>query len=292
MAGDKVRVACVQYGLAAIDSYAEFDARIARFAAIAASYKADFVLFPEMFTLQLLTVAHRGIPAREAVAALDGYTKRIKASFAEIAARHKLHVVGGSHFARDADGTPRNVCYVAMPDGTLVERAKIHATPSEREAWGIVGGSDVAPIATAFGPVAVTICYDCEFPELTRHLTDAGARLFFVPFCTDDRRAYLRVRHCAAARAIENQSYQALAGNVGILPFVENMDVQYAQSCVLTPSDMHFARDGIAVEAAPNVEAVEIVELDFAQIEAGRAGGSVRNLADRRTDLYRVAWRG
>src|SRR3546814_9242984 len=58
----------------------------------------------------------------------------------------------------------------------------------------------------------------------------------------------MRVRYCAQARAVENQCFVVMSGNVGNLPGVENMDVQYAQSCILTPCDFPFARDGIAAE--------------------------------------------
>jgi predicted amidohydrolase len=286
------RVACVQYGQSALDSYGAFEDRVARFVSIAASYGTDFVVFPEMFTLQLLTIAHRDAPMSQAVAALDTYTARVKATFAELAKRHKLYVVGGSHFLRDEAGTARNVCFTATPDGTLHAQAKIHATPSERDAWGIVGGDAAAPFATDFGPVAATICYDVEFPELQAHLAAGGARIVFVPFCTDDRRGYMRVRLCAQARAIENQCYLALAGNVGVLPHVANMDVQYAESCLLTPCDVPFARDGVAEIAPAGVETFVFADFDLDALDAARKAGTVRNLADRRNDLYRVEWRG
>ncbi|WP_245969973.1 nitrilase-related carbon-nitrogen hydrolase [Thiocapsa rosea] len=72
------------------------------------------------------------------------------------------------------------------------------------------------------------MCYDAEFPEFGRHLVDQGANIVFVPFCTDERQSYLRVRYCAQARAIENQCYVVMSGNVGNLPKVHNMDIQYA----------------------------------------------------------------
>jgi predicted amidohydrolase len=65
----------------------------------------------------------------------------------------------------------------------------------------------------------------------------------------------------------------------------------YAQSAVLTPSDHGFARDGIAAEAEPQAEQMIIADLDMAALDAARASGSVRNLADRRLDLYSVSWR-
>lgn len=114
----------------------------------------------------------------------------------------------------------------------------------------------MSAIDTDCGPIGVLICYDAEFPELGRHLADQGVHIVFVPFCTDERQSYLRVRYCAQARAVENQCYIVMSGNVGNLPNVHNMDIQYAQSCVLTPCNFPFARDGVAADTTPNVEIV------------------------------------
>jgi predicted amidohydrolase len=100
----------------------------------------------------------------------------------------------------------------------------------------------------------------------------------------------MRVRYCSQARAIENQCFVVLSGNVGNLPGVDNMDVQYAQSCILTPCDFPFARDGIAAEASENIETLTIADVNLADLTWARAEGTVRNLADRRFDLYRVDW--
>ena len=83
---------------------------------------------------------------------------------------------------------------------------------------------------------------------------------------------------------------QAMAGNVGNLPKVKNIDVQYAQSCILTPCDFPFAKDGIAAETSPNVETVAIADLRIDSLLEARANGAVRNLKDRRHDLYSVVW--
>jgi predicted amidohydrolase len=158
-------------------------------------------------------------------------------------------------------------------------------------AWDIHGCSKLQVIPTDCGPIAVLICYDSEFPELSRQLIDQGARIIFVPFCTDDRQGYLRVRYCSQARAVENQCYMVLSGNVGLLPGVFNMDIQFSQSCILTPCDFGFARDGIAAEAEPNIEGLIMAELRLDELDRARAAGTVRNLADRRLDLYQVQWK-
>jgi predicted amidohydrolase len=147
-------------------------------------------------------------------------------------------------------------------------------------------------IQTDCGPIGVLICYDAEFPELARHLTDQGAQILFVPFCTDERQSYLRVRYCCQSRAVENQVYVVMAGNCGNLPNVANMDIQYAQSCILTPCDLPFARDGIAADTTPNTEMVAIADLRPETLLAARNSGTVQNLHDRRHDLYQFFWKG
>src|SRR5690606_30416664 len=113
------------------------------------------------------------------------------------------------------------------------------------------------------GKIAILICYDVEFPELARIATAKGASVIFVPFNTEERYGYLRVRHCAQARAMENQIYTAIAGCAGMLPFVENADMHYAQCGVFTPSDFPFARDAVASESMPNIETVVIHDVDL-----------------------------
>ena len=121
-------------------------------------------------------------------------------------------------------------------------------------------------------------------------VADQGALILFVPFCTDEKQGYQRVRYCAQARAVENQMYVVMAGIVGNLPDVENMDIHYAESCILTPCDFPFARDGIAATSAPNTEMILFADLRLENLLVSRSQGTVQNLKDRRFDLYRVAW--
>jgi len=165
-------------------------------------------------------------------------------------------------------------------------------TPDEVSFWGLQGGDDVRVFDTDFGKVGILICYDVEFPELPRLMAQKGLQILFVPFWTDTKTAYLRVRRCAQARAIENECYVVISGSVGNLPKVENMDMQYSQAAVFTPSDFAFPHDAVAAEATPNTEMTLIVDLDFDNLKELRNHGSVRNLRDRRRDLYEVVWKG
>jgi predicted amidohydrolase len=140
------------------------------------------------------------------------------------------------------------------------------------------------------GKIAILICDDIEFPETARVAVGKGAMILFVPFNTDIRSGYMRVRSCAQARCIENGVYAVLAGPVGNLPFVQGADIHYGEACILTPCDVNFARDGVAEEATPNVETMVVHELDMEVLRRNRIVGSVRTWLDRRGDLYAVRY--
>ena len=287
---DIVRVATVQFQMRRITAKEEFTQQIEYFVDVASDYRCDFVVFPELFTLELLSLEQKALSASEAVERLTGYTAWFREFVSELSVSHNINIIGGSHPTRDEHGNLRNVCYVFLRDGSVHAQEKIHPTPNEAYWWNLKGGEKLDVINTDCGPIGVLICYDAEFPELARHLTDQGAMILFVPFCTDEQRGYLRVRYCGHARAIENQCYVVLSGVVGNLPNVENMDIHYAQSCILTPCDFAFARDGVAADTGPNTETIAFADLRLADLRIARASGTVRNLKDRRFDLYRVAW--
>ncbi len=288
---ESVRIACCQFQARAIKDFDEFLQNVEYFVDIAADYRSDFILFPEMFTLQILSFETKDLTPLAAIEALSTYTPRIRDALSAMALKYNINIIGGSHPTRTGDGDIHNVAFICLRDGAVHEQEKIHPTPNERYWWNIQGGDNIGAIQTDCGPIAVLICYDSEFPEIARRVVDEGARILFVPFCTDNRQGYMRVRYCAQARAIENQCFVAMAGNVGNLPKVQNMDIQYAQSCILTPCDFPFARDGIAAEASDNVETLTIGDVSMSDLRWARAEGTVRNLNDRRFDLYEMDWK-
>jgi len=287
---DTVRIASIQYMQRAISSFTEFEKIITYFIDVVADYKADFVLFPELFTLQLLSIENEAVSPEVAVDKLTQYTPKLLELFKRMAIKYNVNIIAGSHPTKVSENLIQNIAYVFLRDGSIHAQPKIHPTPNERYWWNIKGGNRLSVIETDCGPIGVLICYDSEFPELGRHLVNQGANIIFVPFCTDERQSYLRVRYCAQARAVENQCYVVMSGNVGNLPNVQNMDIQYAQSCILTPCDFPFARDGIAADTTPNVETVAIADLRLESLLQARVNGTVLNLKDRRHDLYSIVW--
>ena len=203
---------------------------------------------------------------------------------------YNINIVAGSMPWLDDEGGIKNVSYICRRDGTMESQAKIHITPDEKAYWGLNGGDTLSVFETDIGKVGVLICYDVEFPELSRVLAEQGMKILFVPFWTDTRNAYLRVRRCAQARAIENECYVVITGSVGNLPRVENMDIQYSQAAMFSPSDFSFPHDAIIAEATPNTEMTLVSDLDMDLLKELRFQGSVQNFRDRRLDLYRIDW--
>ena len=288
-AHEPVRVASAQYEMRAVTSFEDFARQVEFFVDVASDAKSDFLCFPELFALQLLSITPSDRPGA-AARALAEHTPRIVELLHDLAIRYHVNIIGGSLFAL-RDERLLNVSYLFRRDGSIAEQLKIHVTPNENRWWGVQGGDRVEVFDTDRGKIAILICYDVEFPELTRVVAEQGALLLFVPFNTHDRHGLVRVQTCARARCIENQIYVVTSGCIGNLPFVENADLHYAQSGVYTPADISFARDGIAAEAQPNLETVVVHDLDLDAIRRARRTGTVRNWHDRRLDLYSVQWK-
>ncbi len=254
-----------------------------------AGYNSDLVLFPELLNAPLLKNFNQENPS-EAMRSLAEYTEEIRQAFVNMALSYNTNIIAGSIPLLKEEAL-YNVSYLCRRDGTWDMQYKLHITPDEAQYWGFQGGDNIKIFDTDIGKIGILICYDVEFPELARYLVDQGMTLLFVPFWTDTKNAYLRVRRCAQARAIENECYVAISGSVGNLPRVENMDIQYSQAAIFTPSDFAFPHDAIAAEATPNTEMTLMVDLDLDLLKELRQQGSVRNLQSRRKELYEVVWK-
>lgn len=253
------------------------------------NYRADFAVLPEFFSAPLMGLKPE-LSSIEAIAFLAEFSEPLRLAISDMAVSYNINVVAGSMPVFEGDKL-YNVAYLCRRDGTFEEQKKIHITPGEKKDWCLEGGNELNVFDTDAGRVAIQICYDIEFPELSRMAAEQGAEIIFVPFWTDTKNGYLRVRHCAQARAIENECYVAIAGSVGNLPRVDNVDIQYAQSAVFTPSDFYFPHDGILTEAVANTEMLLFADVDFEKLKLLHQEGSVTNLRDRRTDVYQLNWK-
>jgi predicted amidohydrolase/GNAT superfamily N-acetyltransferase len=280
----KIRVCAAQYRMNPVSSWDDFVRNVEFYADTAETYHCHFLLYPEYFAAQLFSMMPRNMTIREGALKLAEKTDAFTQLFSDMAQKRNLFIIGGSYPVLRS-GRLYNISHLFTPSGNVYSQDKLHVTPDEREEWGITPGETLNVFDTPYGRIAIQVCYDIEFPETVRLLTLAGVQVIFVPFSTDERKAYKRIRVTAHARAIENYIYTVIAGCVGNLSSRQYL-LNYGQAAVFTPSDFGFPPDAVAGEADPNLETVVIAELDFAILAEQRVVGSIRPLFDRRVDLY------
>jgi predicted amidohydrolase/ribosomal protein S18 acetylase RimI-like enzyme len=281
-----VRLGLIQWQMRLYKNLEELMQQAEYFVDAVSAYRSDFALFPEFFNAPLMA-DNNHLPESEAIRELAKHTPEIVQKFSELAISYNINIITGS-MPEIKDGLLYNVGYICKRDGATDRYEKLHVTPDEAKVWGMQGGNQLKTFDTDCGKIGVLICYDSEFPELSRLLADEGMDILFIPFLTDTQNGYSRVRHCAQARAIENECYVAIAGSVGNLPKVNNMDIQYAQSMVFTPCDFSFPANGIKAEATANTEMILIADVDLDLLKDLNKFGSVRNLNDRRKDIFEL----
>jgi predicted amidohydrolase len=285
-----VRIGIIQWQMRLTDSFETWLSQVEYFVDSMADYQSDFVLFPEFFNAPLMGMGDQD-NQYEAIRFLATFADRITEALSQYAVTYNINIIAGSMPAM-SDGKLYNNAYLCRRDGTIGIQPKIHITPHERRDWVIEGGDSLQVFETDAGRIGILICYDVEFPELARLMASKDMEILFVPFWTDTKNGFLRVQRCAQARAIENECYVAIGGSVGNLPQVENVDIQYAQSAVYSPSDFAFPHDAIMAESTPNTEMALIADLDLDKLAQLRHEGSVTNSRDRRPELYNLKWLG
>ena len=287
---NRLRVASLQYFIRPVADEINFRDQVSALVETAADYGCQLVLFPEYFTVQLLTLGDVRAPIQGQVRNLATYGPSFIEFMSELATRHKIYLLAGTIPVVDAEtGELHNEAHFFGPDGRMGIQGKLHMTRFESEDWLVQPRDRLRVFSTAFGKVAISICYDVEFPEIARAAAWAGAHILLVPACTDDRQGFLRVRYCAHARAIENQMYVIVSHTVGSLPMVPAVSLNYGQAAILTPSDFPFSRDGILAEGHPNQEMMVIGDLNLDTIQQARTTGTVLPLNDSRNTARMVA---
>jgi predicted amidohydrolase/GNAT superfamily N-acetyltransferase len=283
----KIRVCAAQYHMRPIHSWQEFQRTVEFFVDTANTYHSHFLLMPELFTAQLFTLMPADLEPRVAIRRLAEMHDRYLDMFIQLAQESGIYIIGGSHPVL-RDDELYNVAHLFTPTGSVYTQDALHIPPVERTDFDMEPGDDIKVFDTPLGRIAIQVSYDIEFPELARLQTLAGAEIIFIPYSTDERKAYDRLRITAQARAVENFVYAVIAGNVGNLPTARNYLINYGRAAVFTPSDFAFPPLAIAGESDANVETVLIVDLDLTSLAQQRDVATVRHLYDRRLDLYDV----
>ncbi len=274
-----IRVATAAYPMDVLRDWAAYRDKLTAWVAEAAGQGAQLLVFPEYGAMELATLSGPAV-AGDLEASLAAVSDRLEdadALHAELAARHRVHILAASAPCFDPALGPRpvNRARLFAPGGDRGVQDKQIMTRFEREDWGVAPGGPLRVFDTALGPLAVLICYDAEFPLLGRAVS--AAPILLVPSCTEALSGYSRVRIGAQARALESQCVAVMASTVGDCPWSEAVDTNTGAGGVFGPPDRGFPATGVLAAGRLNAPGWTYANIDPDAIAAVRADGVVLN---------------
>lgn len=204
--------ACVQIAVTPNDVPANIDKGITWLEKAVSEHQAALVVFPETVT----TGYETNLSAEELWDLVDVAPGTITLKIQEAAKRLGVYVVWPSYRRGSQRGSVYNSAILISPQGEILGiYDKTHPAPWERRdhgGWAEVGThADV--IKTPLGNIGMTICYDGDFPELSRLLAVKGAEI--IVRASALQRSYDIWYVTSAARAYDNHVYVLASNLVG-----------------------------------------------------------------------------
>lgn len=262
---NRIRVALAQLAPVLCDKPANV-AAAERAIGAAAGRGADLVMFPELFLTGYFTRERTGQMSEP----LDGPSL---SATQECARRYGIMVLIGFAERDAASGLLYDsVCLIGRDGGTVGCYRKTHLFGEEPRYFA--AGSDLRPVDLGPWRAGLMVCFDVEFPEVSRTLALGGASLLLVASANmtpyeAHQDVYVR------ARALENHCFCALVNRVGM----EEDTVFCGRSAIVDPFGRELCRAG-------GGEEIVTADLYLSQTEEARA--QVGYFAHRRPSLYQA----
>lgn len=274
-------IAAAQYPIGQPASLIEWQDKIVDWVEQGAATGAQLLVFPEYAAIEQAAALGEDV-YKDLTATLDEVARltgdRV-ALHAELARKHNVHILVGSGPKRLDDGRFVNAAQLVTPNGAVGEQEKVIMTPFERD-WGVSPGGPLRVFETALGKLAVMICYDSEFPLLSRALAEAGADVILVPSCTERVSGYHRVRTGAMARALENTVVTVQSPTVGDALWSPAVDRNSGAAGIFVPSEHGVSDTGVVVEGTLDAAQWVSGTVDLDRLRRVRSTGEMRNFAD------------
>lgn len=271
----KIKIAAAQYPLDALQSLGEYEAKIARWVEEAAGAGAQLLVFPEYGAMELASIGGQAGDLDASFDAVSALTVEADRVHAGLAAKHGVTIVSGSGPQRRPPAT-LNVAHIFGPTGIKGSYDKIMPTPWERNSWHISSGTKLSVFDVGIARIGLLICYDIEFPLLSRALAEAGAEIILAPSNTETEWGYWRVRTGAVARALENQVYTVHAPVVGASAWSAACAINIGMAGIFAPSDVGFPPGGVMALGEMNKAQWVYADVDLDLIANVRQSGGVQ----------------
>lgn len=271
-----MRIATAAYPVEVLPDWSAYDAKLRRWVAQA---DADLLVFPEYAGLEpaLIGDARATVP-RDWCSISHNVADRAAETVAAIARQAGCLILAGSAPVKSVGAYVNRTCLFG-PTGLCGHQDKLIPTPYERDVLGLSGGDGLRLFDSAFGRIAVLICYDGEFPLLARAAIEGGADIIVIPSATEAVAGYWRVRIGAMARALECQCVTVMASLVGDVPSCDIIDESRGTAGIFCPPDHGWSETGVIASGVLDDAGWTVAEIDPAARAARIAGGAVANVA-------------
>lgn len=204
--------ACVQIAITPNDVGANVKKGVQWLKKAVKEYDADLIVFPETVT----TGYETGLEPEELWDIVDEAPGRITADIQVAAKELGVYVVWPSYRRGSGRGEVYNSAILIGPAGEIVGiYDKTHPAPWERRDGGgwVAVGNRADVFKTDLGDIGMIICYDGDFPELSRLLAVKGAEVIIRASAL--QRSYDIWYVTNAARAYDNHVYLVASNLVG-----------------------------------------------------------------------------
>ncbi|KAL6260454.1 hypothetical protein P5V15_007979 [Pogonomyrmex californicus] len=222
---------------------------------------------------------------KDTVAMAEPLTGQTVTSYKEIAVKNNIWLsLGGIHEASDDAEKIYNTHILINNKGQLVAAyRKIHLFDMDNKDTGVrlmesdyvlKGTEIVPPVSTPIGKLALSICYDMRFPELSLTLRNMGAQILTYPSAFTYQTGAAHWEMMLRARAIENQCYVVAAAQTGAH---NKKRVSWGHAMIVDPW-------GAIIAQCAEKTGIAIAEIDLTLLEKVRKNMPCEE--HRRTDLY------
>jgi predicted amidohydrolase len=204
--------ACVQIAIQPNDVQANINKGVIWLKKAVSEYEAELVVFPETVT----TGYETDLSPEDLWDLVDEAPGRITADIQSATKELGVYVVWPSYRRGPQRGMVYNSSILIGPDGEITGiYDKTHPAPWERRDHGgwVEVGDHADVFETDLGSIGMIICYDGDFPELSRLLAVKGAEV--IVRASALQRSYDIWYLTTAARAYDNHVYMVAANLVG-----------------------------------------------------------------------------
>ncbi|KXS45275.1 MULTISPECIES: carbon-nitrogen hydrolase family protein [unclassified Candidatus Frackibacter] len=240
-------------------------------------YDAELIVFPEDVT----TGFDPAMSAEELYELVSPIPGKVTEPVEKAAKEHGVYVALPTYEQGEEPGIVYNSVALIGPEGVVGVYRKTHPFPTERLAGGgwATPGDKAEVFDTELGKIGMILCYDGDFPELSRLLAVKGAEIIIRPAAL--LRSFDIWEMTNMARAYDNHVYMISVNAVG--PDAGN-NYNFGHSMIVSPIAQKLAQ-------ARGVEEIIAVELDDDPIKNVSYGTKspmiFDHLEDRNVGLYK-----